>query len=199
MTKKEFKKLFARDKQIWYLEKLRDALIEACIKEDCLPPEFIERYELSTAELETNLASAQVMHSHTYNESERAVIMSVVEELETRLLKLQKQAEWSKKKTSKKSKEQIPLEVLKQYPITNVCDGRNIQRIKAGSNRERILCPGHNEKTPSCVIYTDQNTFYCYSCSKGHSVIDFIMLVDNLTAAEAISKLRSIMPVNISP
>jgi hypothetical protein len=36
-------------------------------------------------------------------------------------------------------------------------------------------CPFHGEKTGSFTIYLDQNSWWCYGCNSGGSVIDFIM------------------------
>jgi len=53
------------------------------------------------------------------------------------------------------------------------------------------LCPFHNEKTGSFTIYMDQNTFWCYGCQSGGTVIDFLMKqngVDFLTAVKTLLK-----------
>lgn len=34
------------------------------------------------------------------------------------------------------------------------------------NNKEAILCPFHQEKTPSCVIDHSAGTFFCFSCAK---------------------------------
>ncbi len=52
-------------------------------------------------------------------------------------------------------------------------------------------CPFHNEKTGSFTIYLDQNTWWCYGCQAGGSVVDFIMRqqnVDFLTAVKTLIK-----------
>ncbi len=51
------------------------------------------------------------------------------------------------------------------------------------------LCPFHNEKTPSFVVYPENNSFYCFGCNKGGDVISFIMGVENLDFAEAVKLL----------
>lgn len=38
-----------------------------------------------------------------------------------------------------------------------------------------VLCPFHEEKTPSCVISTKTNLFNCFGCGAGGSVIDWVM------------------------
>ena len=48
------------------------------------------------------------------------------------------------------------------------------------------LCPFHSEKTPSCHIYSDTQSFYCFGCGAGGSVIQFIMLIEHLDFQESI-------------
>ena len=48
------------------------------------------------------------------------------------------------------------------------------------------LCPFHNEKTPSCTVYPDTNSFYCFGCGAGGDVISFIRRIDNLDYVEAV-------------
>lgn len=48
------------------------------------------------------------------------------------------------------------------------------------------LCPFHSEKTPSCHIYNDTQSFYCFGCGAGGSVIQFIMLMEHLDFQESV-------------
>ena len=48
------------------------------------------------------------------------------------------------------------------------------------------LCPFHSEKTPSCHIYSDTQSFYCFGCGAGGSVIQFIMLMEHLDFQESV-------------
>lgn len=51
------------------------------------------------------------------------------------------------------------------------------------------LCPFHSEKSPSCTLYLDNNSFYCFGCGAGGDVITFIMKIENLGYVEAIKFL----------
>ncbi len=51
------------------------------------------------------------------------------------------------------------------------------------------LCPFHNEKTPSFHIDTTGQFYYCFGCSKGGGVIDFIMSIEHLNFREAVELL----------
>jgi DNA primase len=48
------------------------------------------------------------------------------------------------------------------------------------------LCPFHSEKTPSCHVYADSQSFYCFGCQAGGDAITFIRLIENLDYAEAV-------------
>lgn len=50
-------------------------------------------------------------------------------------------------------------------------------------------CPFHSEKTPSCTIYPEQQSFYCYGCGAGGDAISFIRRIENLTFMEAVEML----------
>lgn len=50
-------------------------------------------------------------------------------------------------------------------------------------------CPFHSEKTPSCTIYLDTQSFYCFGCGAGGDVITFIRKIENLDYVEAIKLL----------
>ncbi|MDE6848730.1 MAG: DNA primase, partial [Ruminococcus sp.] len=50
-------------------------------------------------------------------------------------------------------------------------------------------CPFHSEKTPSCTVFTDTQTFHCFGCGAGGDVITFIMKIENLDFMEAVRLL----------
>jgi len=49
----------------------------------------------------------------------------------------------------------------------------------------QALCPFHSEKTPSFTIFPKTNSFKCFGCGAGGSVIDFAMLIHSTDALEA--------------
>ena len=55
-----------------------------------------------------------------------------------------------------------------------------------------VSCPKHVDKTPSLRLYPDTNTWHCFSCGAGSSVIDLYMFVTGLdfrTSFEQICEL----------
>ena len=64
--------------------------------------------------------------------------------------------------------------------------------LKADRN-QRLLCPFHEDKTPSLQVYPKTNTWTCFStnCSAGSGdVIDFIMHYEKCSKHEAIEKAK---------
>jgi DNA primase len=52
----------------------------------------------------------------------------------------------------------------------------------------KVLCPVHDDHTPSCHIYIDG--WKCYSCGAHGDAVDWLKLTHNLSTAEAIRKLE---------
>lgn len=50
-------------------------------------------------------------------------------------------------------------------------------------------CPFHSEKTPSCTIFPDTQSFYCFGCGAGGDVISLVMRMENLPYIEAVRML----------
>ena len=50
-------------------------------------------------------------------------------------------------------------------------------------------CPFHSEKTPSCYLYPETQSFYCFGCGAGGDVITFVMKIENLEYIEAVKFL----------
>ncbi len=50
-------------------------------------------------------------------------------------------------------------------------------------------CPFHSEKTPSCTVYPDTQSFYCFGCGAGGDIISFTMRMENLSYMEAVRLL----------
>ncbi len=72
-------------------------------------------------------------------------------------------------------------------PIDTVM-GAYIHLIRRGRNYV-CSCPFHSEKTPSCTVFTDTQSFYCFGCGAGGDVITFIMKIENLDFTEAVKLL----------
>lgn len=61
--------------------------------------------------------------------------------------------------------------------------------LKRTGNHLKGLCPFHSEKTPSFVVYTDTQSFYCFGCGAGGDVVNFVMRSENLDYVSALETL----------
>src|SRR5215208_844658 len=82
------------------------------------------------------------------------------------------------------------------YPQTFIDDLRrqaDIVRVvgyyvtlkKKGANW-MACCPFHQEKTPSFSVNPSKNIFYCFGCSRGGSVFNFVMEIEGLSFPESV-------------
>lgn len=69
------------------------------------------------------------------------------------------------------------LDVLEKY-------GYSLNRHK------EMLCPFHNEKTPSFTVFADNKRFKCFGCGEQGSVIDFVEKIEDLDFYNALQKLN---------
>jgi len=74
-------------------------------------------------------------------------------------------------------------QVKELLDIKYVLDVYGVQTDAKGA----ALCPFHREKTKSFKLY--ENSFYCFGCGTGGTVIDFVMKTFGLTELEAARKL----------
>jgi hypothetical protein len=74
------------------------------------------------------------------------------------------------------------VEVKRANPAAWASSSRSERPAKA-------LCPIHNEKTPSFTVYPSSNSWHCFGCGVGGSVIDFIMVYYGLGPLEAAKRL----------
>lgn len=82
----------------------------------------------------------------------------------------------------------LPTEFLEQIKDRNRIEDvmRGYVTLKRAGTLLKCLCPFHSEKTPSCAVYADNGSFYCFGCGAGGDVITFIMKIENLDYIEAV-------------
>ncbi|MBD2822381.1 toprim domain-containing protein [Xenorhabdus sp. 42] len=59
-----------------------------------------------------------------------------------------------------------------------------------------VLCPFHQEKTPSMVITPSKNLYHCFGCDAGGSVLDWVMKTEGLSLRYAVERLRAVLGSN---
>ncbi|MDO5601895.1 MAG: DNA primase, partial [Oscillospiraceae bacterium] len=86
-------------------------------------------------------------------------------------------------------------ELLERSDVTDII-GSFVQ-LKRRGRTYTGLCPFHNEKTPSFVVYPETQSFYCFGCGAGGDIITFVKKIQNLDYVEAVKWLaaRAGMPL----
>lgn len=74
-------------------------------------------------------------------------------------------------------------------PLVAVVKQQGRQMFKKGKDFT-VLCPFHDEKTPSCVISPAKNLYHCFGCDAGGSVLDWVMHTEKLSLRKAVERLR---------
>jgi hypothetical protein len=86
-------------------------------------------------------------------------------------------------------KNTIPIiDALERYTVAN------FKKVRTSRLRFNISCPFHNDRNPSFTVYTDTNTFRCWSgCNDGKrgDVIEIVKLSQNVGTKKAIDILIS--------
>ncbi len=85
----------------------------------------------------------------------------------------------------------LPDDFLYQLKNANSIEGvmSSYTSLKRTGHNYVCLCPFHSEKSPSCTVYTDTQSFYCFGCGAGGDVITFVMKSENLDYFEAVKYL----------
>ncbi len=81
-----------------------------------------------------------------------------------------------------------PVDKIKeQLDIVQVI-GQTVQLKRAGRTYKG-LCPFHNEKTPSFVVFPETQSYYCFGCGEAGDIITFTMKRQGLAFREALETL----------
>lgn len=78
-------------------------------------------------------------------------------------------------------------EVVRRTDIVDLI-GSYVQ-LRHRGRTQTGLCPFHNEKTPSFVVYPENQSFYCFGCGVGGDAITFVRKINNLDYVEAVKAL----------
>ena len=80
-------------------------------------------------------------------------------------------------------------EVVRRNDIEEVV-GQYVKLRRTGRTMTG-LCPFHNEKTPSFVVYPDTQSFYCFGCGAGGDAITFAKKINSIDYPEAVKMLAA--------
>lgn len=68
------------------------------------------------------------------------------------------------------------VEVVREY----------LPQMKQSGSNWKVLCPFHNEKTPSFMVSKDKQIYHCFGCGEGGDVFEFIKKIENVDFPEAL-------------
>lgn len=112
-------------------------------------------------------------------------IKSELEPIQASIKKLERKISINNTQNSDNKINDSDIQRAREYPIANIAD-RHCDLISAGVNRMKAKCPFHVEKTPSFVLYLDNNTYHCFGCSEHGDNIDLYMKLDNADFIQAV-------------
>lgn len=75
--------------------------------------------------------------------------------------------------------------------------GTRVQLRQAGRNFKG-LCPFHNEKTPSFVVFPESQSYHCFGCGKSGDIFSYVMDTENLDFGDAMTRLAERAGVEIT-
>ena len=75
-------------------------------------------------------------------------------------------------------------EIHRANPIENIMS--SYIQLKKHGKTYLCSCPFHSEKTPSCTVFPDTQTFYCFGCGVGGDIITFVEKIENLDYFEKV-------------
>ncbi len=79
-------------------------------------------------------------------------------------------------------------EIRERIDIIDLIQGY-VPSLKKTGRSFKGLCPFHQEKSPSFVVFPDSQNFHCFGCGKGGDLFTFYMLVENTEFRDALKEL----------
>lgn len=79
--------------------------------------------------------------------------------------------------------------IKERVTLVDMVDELKIRKKRSGSGRYVIVCPFHDEDTPSCMIYVNEDKFHCFGCQAHGDLIDFYQNYLGIEFDEAIMRL----------
>ncbi len=82
-------------------------------------------------------------------------------------------------------------------PVTEIRDRLDIvdliqqyvPSLKKAGNSFKGLCPFHNEKSPSFIVFPNTQSYHCFGCGKSGDIFSFYMATENVDFREALKEL----------
>ena len=64
-----------------------------------------------------------------------------------------------------------------------------VPTLKKTGNSHKGLCPFHNEKTPSFIVFPNTQSYHCFGCGESGDIFNFYMKMENVEFREALKEL----------
>lgn len=81
-------------------------------------------------------------------------------------------------------------------PIVEIYEKLVGGKIKRSGRASLVCCPipshGHEEKHPSCALYPDTNSYFCFSCGAKGDYINFVELTQNVDFKQALEIIKNL-------
>lgn len=88
---------------------------------------------------------------------------------------------------------EIDMEKAKAVPLEEILAERGHEPRRRMGNKLSYLCPFHSEKTPSFVVFTDDNHYHCFGCNATGDSINFVRQVEDCGFKQACKILLRIL------
>jgi len=62
-------------------------------------------------------------------------------------------------------------------------------KLRKAGRSFKGLCPFHQEKTPSFIVFPESGTFHCFGCGRGGDAFTFYMEAEKADFREALTEL----------
>jgi len=142
-----------------------------------------------TTELELLDAVENLLEIKRYCENSFQMLLTteLLEDVRCKLKKIN----IDKRFKNKEFKNKIDVEQIKSK--LNIEDIMSIKPFKKSTKSKTYLCPIHAEDTPSFEWYKGTNSFYCFGCFQGGTIIDLYMKLNKCSFLEAITQLSKLI------
>ncbi len=64
-----------------------------------------------------------------------------------------------------------------------------VPSLKKAGNSHKGLCPFHNEKTPSFIVFPNTQSYHCFGCAKSGDIFNFYMEMEKVDFRDALKEL----------
>jgi DNA primase catalytic core len=69
-------------------------------------------------------------------------------------------------------------DVKRALPVETVLEASGTRLHRMGPRRARALCPFHQDRDPSLVVYTDEGRWHCFGCGARGDVVDMVRAIE---------------------